>query len=174
MMTTGKIKYSSSAAKVYENEVRSLENKLNTSLLNAARERAAQRMANVEVENAKLANPNLSKSDVKKKSQQYLTSARQSVGSIARSKRSIQITDKEWDAIQAGAISENQLKKILNNTDVDVLRDKATPRTRTTLSQAKVNKIKAMSASNHTLAEIAKACGVSRSVVSDYLKGENE
>ena len=174
MMTTGKIKYSSSAAKVYENEVRSLEDKLNTSLLNAARERAAQRMANVEVENAKLANPNLSKSDIKKKSQQELTAARQAVGSVARSKRSIQITDKEWDAIQAGAISENQLKKILNNTDVDVLRDKATPRTRTTLSQAKVNKIKAMSASNHTLAEIAKACGVSRSVVSDYLKGENE
>ena len=39
-----------------------------------------------------------------------------------------------------------------------------------TLSKAKINKIKAMSASNYTLAEIAKACGVSPSAASKYVK----
>ena len=108
--------------------------------------------------------------DIKKASQQALTKYRNQVGSVARSTRSIKITDKEWAAIQAGAISENVLKKILNNTDVDSLREKATPRSTTTLSQAKINRIKSMSASNYTASEIAKKLGISTSAVSNYLK----
>ena len=69
--------------------------------------------------------------------------------------------------------SENKLQKILNNTDVDDLRQRATPRSTTTLSQAKVNQIKAMSSSNYTLTQIADKLGVSSTTVSKYLKGEN-
>ena len=108
--------------------------------------------------------------DVKKASQQALTKYRKEVGSVARSDRSINITDKEWEAIQAGAISESKLIKILNNTDIDVLREKATPKTRNTVSQAQVNRIKALSASNYTLADIAKKLGLSTSTVANYLK----
>lgn len=172
MMTTGKIEYSSTAKTTYQAEVDSLKSKLNTALLNAPRERQAQRQANAEIN--KLRNDtSLDNGDLKKASQRALTTARASVGSVARSERSIKITDREWEAIQAGAISENTLIKILNNTDTDNLRERATPRTTTTLSTAKMSKIKSMNASNYSISEIAKACGVSTSTVSKYLKGAN-
>lgn len=167
---TGKIQYSSTAKTTYATEVASLNTKLNTALLNTTREREAQRKANVEVKAKQRANPNMDNSDVKKVSQQALSKYRQEVGSVSRRDRSIKITDREWEAIQAGAISENQLKKILNNTDVDNLRERATPRATTTLSTAKINRIKAMSSSNYTIGEIATKLGVSTSVVSKYLK----
>jgi DNA-binding CsgD family transcriptional regulator len=109
--------------------------------------------------------------DAKKISQQSLSKYRNEVGSVSRRERSIKITDKEWEAIQAGAISENKLKKILDNTDIDNLRERATPRTTTTLNKAKVDRIKALSNSNYTLNEIANKLGVSTSTVSKYLKG---
>nr|DAM96987.1 MAG TPA: RNA dependent RNA polymerase [Caudoviricetes sp.] len=170
MMSTGKIEYSSSAKSTYQTEVDSLLSKLNNALLNAPRERRAQLLANVEVANKKKENENMKPGDIKKAGQQALTKYRSSVGA---KRNPIKITDKEWEAIQAGAISENVLTKILNNTDVDNLRERATPRSTSTLSQAKVNKIKAMRNSNYTLQEIAKALGVSTSTVSSYLKGAN-
>ena len=110
--------------------------------------------------------------DVKKANQQAVTKYRQKVNAIARRNRNIDITDREWEAIQAGAISESTLKKILNNTDIDKLRQRATPRTYNTLSTAQINRAKALSASNYTLAEIANKLGVSTSTVSKYLKGK--
>ena len=107
----------------------------------------------------------------KKISQQALTKYRSNVGSVSRRDRSIKITDREWEAIQAGAISKSQLKKILNNSDADSLRQRAMPRSSTNVSQAKINKMKSMSASNFTLEQIAKACGCSTSTVAKYLKG---
>lgn len=178
MVRTGKIAYSASAKATYSAEVDSLMSKLNTALLNSARERAAQRRANAEVDNKKRAyeeehGTKMKPGDVKKASQQALTKHRNAVGAIPRRDRSIDITDREWEAIQAGAISESTLKKILNNTDVDVLRQRATPRATNTLSPAKVGKIRSMHASNYNLAEIANALGVSTSTVSKYLKGAN-
>lgn len=170
MMNTGKIAYSSTAKATYQQEVSSLMSKLNTALLNAPRERQAQLKANAEINAKKLNNPNMKAGDIKKASQQALTKYRNQVGSVARSKRSIKITDKEWEAIQAGAISENYLKKILNNTDIETLRERATPRATTTLSQTKINRIKSLSASNYTLSEIAQKLGISTTTVSNYLK----
>lgn len=169
--SSGKIAYSKNAKNIYSEEVKSLENKLHTAELNRPRERQAQLMANTSINAKKAANPNMSAKDIKKVSQQAITKYRQEVGSVSRKDRSIKITDREWEAIQAGAISENVLKKILNNTDVDNLRERATPHSRTNLSQAKINKAKAMSASNYSLNEIAKALGVSTSTVSKCLKG---
>lgn len=175
MVSTGKIAYSANAKRIYQPEVKSLMDKLNTALLNAPRERQAQLKANAEVnakiKKAKDEGQELKKEDIKKTSQRALTKYRDSVGSVSRRDRSIKITDKEWEAIQAGAISENYLKKILNNTDIDNLRERATPRATTTLSKAKISQIKAMSNSNYTLSEIAKKLGVSSSTVSKYLKG---
>ena len=178
MMNTGKIEYSQTAKKTYQKEVDSLMSKLNTALLNAPRERQAQLKANAEVEAKKKAyleinGEKMKPSDVKKASQQALSKYRTSVGSVSRRERSIDISDKEWEAIQAGAISENKLKKILDNADVDKLRERATPKSTTTLSTAKINRIKALSNSNYTLNEIANKLGVSTSTVSKYLKGVN-
>lgn len=172
---TGNLKYSSTAKETYKAEVSSLKYKLNTALLNTTRERAAQRKANAEVDAKQKAYKeangiDMKKSDVKKASQQALSKARTELNSVSRRDRSIKITDKEWEAIQAGAISENILKKILNNTDVDNLRERATPRATKDLTTAKINRIKAMSAS-YTIQQIADKLGVSTSTVSKYLKG---
>jgi hypothetical protein len=169
--TTGKVAYSAQAKRTYAKEVQDLEQKLNDALLNAPRERLAQIRTNAAIAEKRASSPDMEKKDIKKAGQQALSKYRSEVGSVARSKRSIKITDREWEAIQAGAISENKLKKILDNTDVDILRQRATPRSYTTVNQGKINRIKAMSASGKSLAEIAKAVGVSTSTVSEYLKG---
>lgn len=173
MMNTGKIAYSKTAKNTYSKEVKDLNEKLKTAELNRPRERQAQLRANAIINAKKAANPNMSTKDIKKASQQALTKARQEVGAVSRKDRSIKITDREWEAIQAGAVSENVLKKILNNTDPDSLRERAMPKTSKTLSQAQINRMQSMRNSGKTNAEIAAALGVSSSAVSKYLKGVN-
>ena len=175
MVSTGKIKYDSKAKEVYSAEVKSLMEKLNTAVLNTPRERAAQRLSNVEVNAKKTAHleeygTKMKPGDIKKASQMAITKYRDEVGAVARRDRSIKITDREWEAIQAGAITESKLKQILDNADIDELRQRATPRSTNILSQAKVNQIKSMRASNYTLDEIAKKLGVPKSTVTNYLK----
>lgn len=63
-------------------------------------------------------------------------------------------------------------KVILNNCDPDSLRQRAMPKETKVLSQAKINRIKAMSAS-YTIQQIADKLGISTSTVSKYLKGAN-
>ena len=177
MRNTGKIEYSSTAKKTYQKEVSSLMSKLNNALLNTTRERAALRLANAEINSKKEAykkenGTDMKPADAKKVSQQAVSKYRQKVKSVARRDRDITISDKEWEAIQAGAISENTLKKILNNTNIDTLRQRATPKSTNSLSSAQVSRIKALSASNYTLSEIANKLGVSTSTVSKYLKGK--
>lgn len=174
---TGKVAYSAEAKKRYSVEVQSLMDKLNTALVNAPKEREAQRRANAEVQYKKdifktNTGENMSKGDVKKASQQAITKYRTEVGSATRKKRSIVITDREWEAIQAGAISESTMTKILNNADVDSLRERATPRSTSTLSATKISRIQRMSNSNYTNTEIAEALGIPVSTVRYYVKGE--
>lgn len=172
MINTEGLKYNRQASETYKNEVSSLNTKLNTALLNATREREAQRRANSEINSKKLNNPDMKKDELKKISQKALSNSRNDVGSISRRDRNIEITDKEWEAIQAGAISENKLIQILNNADSDKLRQRATPRSTNELSEAKINRIKALAANDISLGEIASKLGVSTSVVSKYLKGK--
>lgn len=166
MLSTGRIAYSSSAKAAYQREVDSLNARLNVALKNAPRERQAQVIANATVNAKKQANPDMTRAEIRKISQQALTSARKQVGA---ERKPIEITDREWEAIQAGAISENQLKQILDHADIDSLRQRATPRTTTTISNAKISRITSMNASGYSTAEIAEALGVSTSTVSKYL-----
>lgn len=169
MIGTGKIEYSPSAKKTYQQEVDSLQAKLNMSLKNAPKERQAQTIANAKIKAMKEDNPSMTTSEIKKASQRELASARVIVGA---KRTPIKITDSEWKAIQSGAISENKLKQILNNTDIDDVRKRATPRSTTTLSSAKIGRMTAMKASGYTTIEIADALGISPSTVSKYLKGK--
>jgi predicted transcriptional regulator len=168
MMSTGKISYSSEAKAKYREEYDSLMRKLNDAQLNATRERAAQRMANAELK-YKLDNQNIEKGEIKKAGQQALSKYRTTYSAISRKDRSIDITDREWAAIQAGAISETQLKSILSNTDPDKLRQRAMPKNSTTLNKAKVTRAKNLASNGYTLEEIARKLGVSTSTVSSYL-----
>ena len=167
MITTGKIPYSASAKTAYQNEVKSLNAQLDVALMNAPRERQAQVIANAKVAAKKQDYPDMTKSEIKKAKQQALTAARASVGA---KRETVKISDREWEAIQAGAISENKLTQILNNADIDVVKQRATPRSTTALSNAKISRIASMKASGYSIAEIANALGVSTSTVSKYLK----
>lgn len=169
ILSAGKIEYSSSAKKTYQEEVDHLMSQLNVALKNAPRERQAQTIANAAVNAKKQANPDMTRAEIKKLSQQELTRARATVGA---KRVPITISDREWEAIQAGAISENKLIQIINNVDIDDLRQRATPRTTTSLSTAKINKISSMNVSGYSTAEIANALGVSTTTVSNYLKGK--
>lgn len=170
MVYTGKIAYDKTAAKVYQAEVKSLNEKLHNAQLNTPREREAQRRANVEIKTKKEAGVFADKSEEKKASQKALTKYRNEVGAIARRDRNIEITDREWEAIQAGAVSENILKNILDNTDTAALRQRATPRAANAISSSQANRIKNLASSGYTLAEIAKKLGTSTSTVSKYIK----
>ena len=167
MINTKKIEYSSSARTQYQEEYKSLKAKIDIARSNAPKERQAQALANANVQAKVKDNPDMTKSEIKKANQQALTYYRNQLGA---KKDYIKLSEKEWEAIQAGAISENQLKQIIANADLDVLKQMATPRGSTTqLSQAKVNKIASMKASGYTNAEIAKAVGISTSTVTKYL-----
>ena len=167
---TGNLKYSASAAKVYSEEVASLKSKLNIALKNAPRERQAQLMAYSVVKAKKQDNPELTKKEIKKLSQQELAKARVAVGA---KRHPISVNDREWEAIQSGAVSDNVLTSILKYADMDDIRQKATPRSRSTLSATKITKLKSMNSSgNYTIEEIARSLGVSTSVVNNYLRGK--
>lgn len=172
----GKIAYNKEAKRKYQAEVVSLIKKLDIAQSNVVKERAAQRMTYAAVQKkqnaAKEQGEVMKAKDVKKASQQALTRYREEVGSVSRRDRNIVITDNEWKAIQAGAISENILNKILNNCDPDSLRQKAMPKESKELNEAKQLRIKAMSAS-YTISQIADKLGISTLTVSKYLKGAN-
>ena len=180
MMTTIDIEVNSTAKKTYAAEIESLDNKLRDAEINKGRERAAARATNAEVSSKiksykEATGEKMDKGDIKKMNQQALKKYREELGSVSRKDRNIDITDREWEAIQAGAVSKSKLTRILNNTDVDKLRERATPRNTTKLSQTKINKLKSMSANpNYSLSDIAQALGCSTSTVSKYLKGVNE
>ena len=169
MINTGNLQYSSEAKKQYASEVASLKSKLNTALKNAPKERQAQIIANSVVKAKKQSNPDMTKAEIKKAGQQALTSARAQVGA---KREMIKITDKEWEAIQAGAITENVLTKIIANSDMDVLRSLATPKESVKLSDVKVRRMKAMIDSGYTNAQIAEALGISSTTVVNYMKGD--
>lgn len=158
--------YSPSAKKAYAPEVASLDAKLNTAKQNQPRERQAQIVANGIVSTKRKANPNLEKDEVKKIKSQALNAARVRTGA---NKKRIEITDGEWAAIQAGAVSTHKLEEILRNSDVDTVRERATPRAKPSVSTAKANRAKTMLASGYTQAEVADALGVPVSTLTSAL-----
>ena len=170
MMNTGKISYSKEAKEKYKFEVDSLMSKLNVSLKNAPKERQAQTMANAVVKAKRQSNPDMTRSEIKKAGQHALSQARAQLGA---KRQMIELTDREWEAIQAGAISESKLLQIINNVNPDSLREKATPRSMKTLSPANKNRLDTMLASGqYTTAQIAQALGVSTTTINNYIKGK--
>ena len=167
MVTTKDIKYDPSAKATYSKEVEDLNKKLFIAQKNSPKERRAQLIAASVVKAKKDANPDMTKDEIKKESQRALSAAREKLGA---KKQKIEITDKEWEAIQAGAISATKLNSIINNADIDVLRQKAMPKTNKEIGQAQINRIKSLSNQGKSNAEIAEALGISASSVSNYLK----
>lgn len=163
------LEYSPSAAKAYAPEVASLKEKYNRMIANKPKERKAMLIANSNIK-AKIQEQGLDpkntedKKEIKKISSVEMQRARDSVGASGR-KSKVTFTDKEWEAVQAGAISDNMLTKFLDSSDSDEIVKRAMPKTTSVMSSAKMSKVKAMLRSGYTYKEIAQACGVPESTV---------
>ena len=164
-------KFNKQAQGVYSKEVASINNKIKDASMNAPKERRAQAVANSVVKAKVEANPALAedKKALKKVRQLAITNARAEATASGKAVR-ISLTDKEWEAIQAGAVSSTTIDKVMRYSDPDSVRAKAMPKTTKQLTPAKLNKLKTMASSGmYTNQEIANALGCSPSTVSQYL-----
>lgn len=164
------IPYSPSARVAYQEEVNSLNSKLSDALSNAPRERHAQMIAASQIKAIKQDNPKLTAEEETKIATRLLNKARARVGA---KRREIMITDKEWEAIQAGAIAPTKLKQIFRFADSTRVKQLATPRRNNNqLSRSQLSRMKSLASKGYTNEEIAKALGVSASTVIKYLSGK--
>lgn len=156
-LNTPRAEQAPSAKAVYSDEVASLNHKYDAALRNAPLERRAQSAANKVVRLKKEANPDMDEDTEKKIGYQALETMRARIGA---SKERIQFTPAEWDAVQAGAISDSKLSSMLDHADMDNVRKLATPRTRLTMTPAKINRASSMLSLGYTRTEVAQALGV--------------
>lgn len=157
-------KQSPSARATYAKQVQSLDAKLALAIKNRPLERRAQLIANATVKAKRDYNPDMDSDTLKKIKFQALTEARNRTGA---GKQRIEITPDEWQAIQANAISASKLNEILNNADMDRVKELAAPKDAKLMTSAKTSRAKVMLASGYTRAEVASALGVSLSTLDD-------
>lgn len=165
MLATGRAKFSASAKDAYRKEVDDLMAQYNEAQKNRPRERRAQLLASNKVKAIQQANPDLGKDELKKVKNTALKEARIQVGA---KRVPIKVTDKSWEAIQNGAVSDSTLSSMLKYMDSDDLRKRATPRANRELSTSKQNLIRTMKSSGYTNDEIADRLGVSSSTINKY------
>ena len=156
-----------SAKVAYAAEVKSLTAKVGQALENAPRERAAQVLAGRILHDKLSANPGMDDAHIKRIQSQALAEARRRTG--AR-KKLVTFEGREWEAIQAGALPGDKLKTILANTDIEKVKELATPRTHIGLNSAQQSRARQMKDNGYTLAEIADQLGVSTTTLDKELK----
>lgn len=166
-LKTPSLKWSPSAAKVYEAEVKSLNAKLKLVEHNAPLERQANIVAAVEVKAKRKANPDMDKETIKKIKFQAIRGARLRVGATTSK---VQFTEREWEAIQHGAISNSKLSQILAKADMDQVKALATPRSNVLMTPRNVQRAQAMIDGGASRAEVANAIGVSLSTLDKGLE----
>lgn len=167
--------YNKEAAAKYADEVTSLMSKVAMSRRNAPRERMAQIQANARKDAIVEANPELkgkskeNKKKLKKIRQQAIIETR---GEFNAKRVPIDVTEREWEAIQNHAVDKQTLETIFKYADDKKIREYATPKTDSrALTKAQVSSIKARVASGWSYAEIAAALGISKSSVEKYANG---
>lgn len=165
LRTTGLLKVNRQAKDAYAEERKSIIFKLNECLKNAPFERQAQLIANVNIKMREEANPDWDKDDKKKQRAIAISNARRMIQAATRKELAIEITPREWEAIQAGAISDNQLSQVLRYADMSIIRQYATPRTGRGLTPAKIARARTMLNNGHTQSEVADALGISVSTL---------
>lgn len=165
---TGSIPYSKTAAETFKAEVESLNAKLTKAEQNAPLERRAWLIANKTVELRQERNPAL-KDDydaVKKVRDQAIKDARAQVGA---GKERIIPTEREWEAIQSGAIHKTTLENILKQSDDTVIKKLAMPKEKRTYSDSTISRAKLMFSKGATVSEIAERLGISVDAVHDII-----
>ena len=134
--STGKLEQNKSARETYSDVVGkdgSLAKKILQAELEAPKERQAQLIAKSIMMAKEQADPSLKEKDNfdkrKKLAAKALENARDIVNGGTHKKRyRIDISDREWEAIQAGAISDTQFRKVLRYADTSEIKKRALPR----------------------------------------------
>lgn len=153
------------ATKKYAAEVASIEGKLAVARRNAPLERQAQKVANEKMDLIVQNNPTLKSDHEHYKREQYrqLAAARERLGAkklqIGSDKNPL--TDREWEAIQAGAVSKTTLRSVLANADMNRVRELAIPKTSTGISSAKLSRARQMMNNGYSRADIADMLDIS-------------
>lgn len=118
-------KVNKEAAAKYKDEVKSLDEKYKKCMLEAPKSRTANYIAYLQYNQKKANLEGLSKEDYKKADkklqQQCINGARKRIGLNSEDKV-MDITPKEYEAMNAGAISASKIKSYLNYADISKLR----------------------------------------------------
>lgn len=168
--------YSKQAAETYKDEVKSLLEKINNSKVNAALERLAQRSAEVIINERVSKYPdryNKKTPDGKKHLSKLKNQVTNQQRTIVSKQRPFDITEREWEAIQAGALHKSDVKEIINRANSDIVKKFAMPNNTnySVLSPSNLAHAKAMLNSGFTQADVAASFNISPSTLSKLLKG---
>jgi hypothetical protein len=163
-LATPNAKTDPSAKKVYAAEVATLQAKIAQYDRNKPRDRAAQDIANIAMKERLDRNPDL-KADKKKTRKVAASELRKARARTGVERIDFTFTDREWEAIQAGAISNYMMQQILKRADTEHVKQRATPKTQKVLDGGRAERAMAMLAQGHTRAEVAVALGVSVSTL---------
>lgn len=151
----------------YEKEIESLNKKYRDAMANKPRERQAQILTARNYNAIKDLYDN--KEDKKRARIQVENAARKATGSKAYQVQ-VRFTPKEWEAIEAGAVSASRLKELLRVADMSSVKEMALPNNAKTVSTAMESRIKSMASSGRfTQDDIAKRFGISARTVSRVL-----
>lgn len=161
------IPYSKAAAGVYEKEVASLMEKLRRSNLNAPLERQANLIANKEASIKLAAKIDYDKDDEKKVRNLCIKEARLRTGA---SHYDFSITDKEWEALNSGALNKSTQREIFKKVDDDTLKKDAMPKKTKTMSEQQIALVKRLADADYSIAEIADRIGFSTTAVANAIK----
>lgn len=159
---TPKVQPSPATKVTYAKEIASLDSKLALIKMDRPKERHAQAIGTAQYAARVQANPSMDKQTRIKIKTQAIMEARERVG---LPKRQFEITPKEWEAIQAGAITNNKLSQILNKADMDQVKQYATPRKEYLMTDTTTSRAQQMLSSGYTREEVAQHLGVSISTL---------
>lgn len=152
------------AKKVYGEEMKQLSDALKAAQAQAPLDRRAQTYANNALKMKRQEDPTLreDRDRLKKVERQVLAGAR---ARLDLKRPTIEITDRQWDAIQAGAISPSQLRDILRFANPKRVTELAMPKTNVVMTKAVNSRAAAMLAAGATNADVARALGISPSTL---------
>lgn len=156
------------AARRYAKEVDELKAAIKLASMNAPRERQAQIIANAIIR-AKTADREVSSEEYKKISRQAIAAARLRTGA-SRKESLIELTDRQWEAIQAGALSASAMEAVVRYSDMEKLSERAMPKANTAVSANVAMRAKAMARNGATTSEVADALGISTNTVLELVR----
>lgn len=157
--------YNPEAYQKYATEVADLNAQYNESLKNAPRERQANRLASMMYREYEEDHGEQSKEDKKKLYTRMLNKARDITGA---KRYEIQLDDKKWEAIQAGAISHDKLSKMFEKCNQDQLLSYAMPKEAKVIKDVDKSIIDQM-AGSYTTADIARRTHLPVMTITNYL-----